>query len=230
MKTTIFNLIILDESGSMSGVTEQTISGCNETLNVIRASAKENAATQNSFVSIYAFQDGGPIKSRYLVKNAHPEDVKDITTKDYSPYGNTPMLDAVGSTLSELKAISETHEDATGIVTIMTDGYENASTHYTWEKVANIISSLRELGWTINLIGANINIEEMSKRMNVNQANSMAYKADCEGTKSMWDNFKHCVANRLSNEAVRFCHPDAPQSVEERRKRRKESSDDFFKD
>ena len=60
MKTTVFNLIILDESGSMEQMTNQTISGCNETLNIIRSNAKTHAETMNSFVSIYAFQDSLP--------------------------------------------------------------------------------------------------------------------------------------------------------------------------
>ena len=50
MKTTVFNLIILDESGSMEQMTNQTISGCNETLNIIRSNAKTHAETMNSFV------------------------------------------------------------------------------------------------------------------------------------------------------------------------------------
>ena len=50
MKTTVFNLIILDESGSMTQMTNHTISGCNETLNIIRSNAKTHAETMNSFV------------------------------------------------------------------------------------------------------------------------------------------------------------------------------------
>lgn len=225
MKTSVFNLIILDESGSMGGVTAQTISGCNETLNTIRSSARQHAETMQNFVSIYAFQNGGDIKSRYLVKNAKPENVADVTAADYRPWGNTPLLDAVGSTLTELEAIADTHEDATGIITIMTDGYENSSRLYNWQKVAAIIDRFREKGWTVNLIGADIDIDAMSKQLHVDSANAMAYDKSC--SPMMWDNFSANIASRLDEEAeFSSCDGD---SIDERRNKRKVSSKSFFK-
>ncbi|MDE6408813.1 MAG: VWA domain-containing protein [Muribaculaceae bacterium] len=226
MKTTVFNLIILDESGSMSPMTQQTISGCNETLNTIRYAAQKNAETIRNLVSIYAFQDGGPVKSRYLVKNLDPKDVKDITSNDYEPWGNTPLLDAVGSTLTELKAIASTHEDASGIVTIMTDGYENSSTQYTWKQVANLISQLREMGWTINLIGANVDVDAMAAKMNIANENSMAYQQTSEGTQEMWGKFSRSVNARIAEEAQITACCSAPN---ERRESRKKSARGFFK-
>ena len=69
MKTEIYNLIILDESGSMSHVKRQTVSGCNETINTIRSAQEKFADTQTHYVSIYAFQANDKIPSRYLIKN-----------------------------------------------------------------------------------------------------------------------------------------------------------------
>ncbi len=228
MKATVFNLIILDESGSMCDMTNETISGCNETLNVIRANAKKNADTINSFVSIYAFQGHPQVPSRYLIKNAKPEDARDITQEDYHPCGSTPLLDAVGSTLSELKAISETHEDATGIVTIMTDGYENSSRIYNWEKVSKLISELREIGWTINLIGADIDVEEMAKRMNIDADNSIRYCKTKIESRQMWDNLSANIDACFDDE-VNFCETNPTASREERRLERRLRSKNFFK-
>lgn len=225
MKSTIFNLIILDESGSMGCMKAQTISGCNETLNTIRNSAEKHADTVRNLVSIYAFQSGGPTPSRYLVKNADPKDVKDITTNDYEPCGCTPLLDAVGSTLTELKTVAATHEDATAIVTIMTDGYENSSRRYTWQHVAQLISQLRELGWTINLIGANVDVEQMASELNINKSNSMAYTQSEEGTREMWNSFHHAVGRHI--DASVSCCDDLP--FEERVARRKVMAECFFK-
>ncbi|MDE6683224.1 MAG: hypothetical protein K2J87_07345, partial [Muribaculaceae bacterium] len=213
-------------SGSMSPMTQQTISGCNETLNTIRYAAQKNAETIRNLVSIYAFQDGGPVKSRYLVKNLDPKDVKDITSNDYEPWGNTPLLDAVGSTLTELKAIASTHEDASGIVTIMTDGYENSSTQYSWKQVANLISQLREMGWTINLIGANVDVDAMAAKMNIANENSMAYQQTSEGTQEMWGKFSRSVNARIAEEAQITACCSAPN---ERRESRKKSARGFFK-
>lgn len=216
--TTVFNLIILDESGSMSGVRKQTISGCNETLNTIRYAASQHADKIRSLVSIYAFQDGGPVKSRYIVKNAKANDVKDVTADDYKPWGNTPLLDAVGSTLSELKTVAATHEDATGIVTIITDGYENSSTRYDGPTVARLISSLKEMGWTINLIGANIDVEALGRQMNID--NRMAFQQTESGTTQMFRDYNRASSARMSEMA---CEADMPMAsrIDERKKKSK---------
>lgn len=222
-KTTVFNLIVLDESGSMGGLVQQTISGCNETLNVARAAVRVNGDKIRSLVSIYAFQSGTEVPSRYLVKNVPAGEVRDITDADYRPYGATPLLDAVGSTLSELKAVADTHENSTAIVTIITDGYENDSHMYTGPQVAKLISQLKELGWTINLIGANIDVEEMGKAMNIE--NRMAFSASKEGTQMMYDALKH-------NVDVRYCEiasEDDAMPMSQRIERRKMTAKSFFK-
>lgn len=223
-KTTMFNLIILDESGSMSTMAHETISGCNELINTIKTTASNSGDEVRTLVSIYAFQSGGPVASRYLVKNAKPEDVKHITTSDYEPWGGTPLLDAVGSTLSELMAVSQTHEDATGTITIMTDGYENASLEYTWEKVAKLISWFKEMGWTVNLIGCNVDVKVMASQMSIDHANTLSYKQSSAGTKAMWTDFTENMQDRIrEQECYTAMEPKA------RVEARKKVSKNFFK-
>ena len=86
------NLIILDESGSMSCVRSQTISGCNETLNSIRNTAKEQP-DMKQFVSIFCFDT---TNSRYIFQDVLVENTRDLTEKDYSPNSCTPLYDAIG--------------------------------------------------------------------------------------------------------------------------------------
>lgn len=223
MKTTVFNLIILDESGSMGNVTKQTISGCNETINVAKSSAEKNADAIRSLTSIYAFQSGGPVKSRYILKNEDSTKVRHITDKDYQPWGATPLLDAVGSTLTELKTVAATHEDATGVITIITDGMENSSERYTWKDVASLIEQFKEMGWIVNLIGANIDVNDMADMMNID--NRMAFEASESGTHAMFNKFvsrsKVCLDGYA--EEARCC-PNVGQRVSNRKKR----SSDFF--
>lgn len=88
----MYNLIILDESGSMRPVRKQTISGCNETLNSIREIANKHPE-DSQFISIYCFDSE---RSRYLIKNKRAEEVSDLTKNDYSPNACTPS-----TTLSE---------------------------------------------------------------------------------------------------------------------------------
>lgn len=224
MKTTIFNLIILDESGSMSRFTKATISGCNEIISTARIAAQKNPETQHHLLSIYSFCGNGYEPSRYLIKNAAPEEAPELTEKIYHPGGNTPLLDAVGSTLTDLEAIASTHEDATGIITIMTDGYENSSRQYSWEQVAKIIDRFKEMGWTVNLIGANVDIETMSKQMRISRGNAICYEQDHEGTANMWKTFNENTGAQYESYACELREPEL--SKEERIKRRKLR--DFF--
>lgn len=221
-KTTVFNLIILDESGSMSHLTPATLSGCNETINLIRESAKRpEAANMRQLVSIFAFQSGLAIQSRYLIKNAKPQDVKDVTERDYQPCGGTPLLDAVGSTLTELKAVAATHEDATGIITIITDGYENSSHQYSGRQVACLIAELKEMGWTINLIGAEIDVASLGRRMNID--NCASFEHTTAGTADMWEKFR-------SQSEKRYCEMacEASMPIADRIEKRKANSKGFF--
>lgn len=224
MKTTSFNLIIIDESGSMCGAQKATIDGCNETLSAIRAIQKQFPDTQRCLASIYAFQSGAT-PSRYLVKNQPIDQVSPITERDYQPCGCTPMLDAVGQTLTDLRAVAATHEDATATVTIITDGYENSSREYTWKMVADLISQLKEEGWTFNFIGANIDVDKVSKQMSID--NVMAFCSDAAGTKAMFGSFGAAYSRK---EHDRMCAEQAAPSAsrEEKVSIRKRMQKGFF--
>lgn len=224
-KTTVFNLIILDESGSMSPLTQATVSGCNETLNVVRAQQEKHADNERHLASIYCFQSG-TIPSRYICKNEPIGKVNDITMGDYRPQGCTPLLDAVGMTLIDLEAVASTHEDSVASVTIITDGYENSSTEYTYEMVAKLIDRLKEKGWNINFIGANIDVAKVSKSLHID--NAMSFKSDVEGTNDMYVNLNESLsAYHESRAQMDMAMPNVCR--EEKIRYRKEQGKNFFR-
>lgn len=223
--TKIYNLIILDESGSMSLVTSQTISGCNETIQTIKATQGQMGNSQQNYVSIYAFQSGKP--SRYIFKNVPASAAMEIGRKDYQPYGGTPLLDAVGSCLADMKATIGDRSDAIGSITIITDGEENSSTRYTLSQVAKMISELKERGWNFNFIGANIDVIKTAAAFNID--NHMEFSADVEGTKKMWE--KERRAKMAFNERMRKLDEDllfGNVDEGERLRRRKEASMNYY--
>ena len=107
-----YNLIILDESGSMSTVRDETISGCNETLISIRNLQKEQPDIRQ-FVSIFCFDSS---HSRYIFHDAPIDEVRDITREDYSPSVNTPLYDAIGYTVLQLFHKINRQEDRKSVV------------------------------------------------------------------------------------------------------------------
>lgn len=221
VKTEVYNLIILDESGSMDCIKAQTISGCNETINTIRSTQAKMGDAQNHFVSIFAFQSDGTRPSRYLIKNVPARTVEHINSELYDPWGCTPLYDAIGSTLTDLKAVvkrreAEGHCVAIGCVTIITDGMENSSHHYTRGKVARMISALKELGWNFNFIGANIDVDNVASGLNID--NRMAFMQDEAGTREMFRKEKRARARycrRMQDTFEELKSANAPQSVED---------------
>ena len=175
-----YNLIILDESGSMSGVRSQTISGCNETLNSIRNTAKDQPEIKQ-FVSIFCFDTNN---SRYIFQDVPIEDTRDLTPEDYCPNSCTPLYDAVGYTVTGLHKLIEKTESV-GVVTIITDGYENASRRWNHHSVVELIDSLKKKGWVFTFIGANIDVETTAKGLGIDSY--MKFEQTDEGMFAMFE-------------------------------------------
>lgn len=194
-KIKVYHLIVLDESGSMSCVYQQTISGCNETIQTIRQMQKDNSDQQH-FVSIYLFCTG---KCRYIVKNVQVDKVKEITQWEYRPNSCTPLFDALGYTLTELKSILRPKETF-GYVTIITDGYENDSHEYTIEKVRQLIDELKKKDVIFTFVGANIDAADYASHLDIK--NSMQFEQTQDGMNAMWQQEKQ--SRRRSSAQMRF--------------------------
>lgn len=179
--TSVYHLIVLDESGSMRCITRATISGCNETIQTIRMMQEQTTETQRHYVSIYLFDT---TKSRYIIKEEKVDKVREITEEDYRPYASTPLFDALGFTLTELKRTIEREKDTLGYVTIITDGYENASRQYNLNSVKTLIDELKEKNVIFSFIGANIDAADYGKKLHID--NFMQFEQTDAETGAMW--------------------------------------------
>lgn len=174
-----YNLIILDESGSMSPVRHETISGCNETLNSIRNTAKENNEIKQ-YVSIFCFDT---TNSRYVFHDVPVEETRDLTTADYCPNACTPLYDAIGYTVTQLSRLLANSESV-GVVTIITDGYENASRLWKHHMVVELIENLKKRGWVFTFIGANIDVEGTASGLGIDSR--MKFEQSTSGMREMF--------------------------------------------
>lgn len=183
MAKKFFNLIVLDKSGSMMSIRDAAIAGVNETIGTIRRVKRETGCEQE--VSILPFCG---CSTDYMLENAEVDSAPVITTANYQPCCSTPLLDAIGKGCTRLKKHIGDTKDYAVSVTIITDGYENASTEWTYKSIKALIESLKAEGWLFAFIGANIDVEKISKEMAID--NAMAFSASVEGTKEMFD--KEC--------------------------------------
>ena len=144
-------VFIIDRSGSMSGLEEDTIGGFNS---MIEKQKKEG----NAIVSTILFSNDIEI----LHDRVELEKIKKMTDKEYFVTASTALLDAVGGTIERIKHKqneSENVPDATLFV-IITDGMENSSREYSYKKVKGLIEKQKERGWDFLFLGANIDVAE----------------------------------------------------------------------
>ena len=148
----IYNVIILDESGSMSSIYKETLQSINEVLGGIRKT-QEEIPEQKHNVTLVTFEGNG-IKGVKLCRDRVPvSEVEDFGEKDYRPGGCTPLYDAMGQTLNRLEGLVGVEDKV--MVTIITDGYENSSREYSGSTVKTLVARLREKGWVFAYVGAN---------------------------------------------------------------------------
>ena len=177
MKTQVFNVIILDKSGSMECIRQAAVSGFNETLNGIKKAQEKFADTQVHYVSLLTFCD---CEKKYVFDKVPASEARPLTMEDYQPCCCTPLYDAMGFTLTTMRNHVRNIEDAVVVVTIITDGLENASKEYTGSAVRQLVEQLKGEGWTFTYMGANQDSVEVAFSLSIRNARNFEYSA--EGT------------------------------------------------
>ena len=184
----VFNLLVVDESGSMSVIRKQALAGINETLVTIRK-MQEKYNEMEQHVTLITF-DSTATKIRY--DNVKIKHVHDLGWRDYVPGGATPLYDAIGIGVSKINALA--CEDDNVLVTIITDGEENCSREYSLSMVKNLIGKLKKQHWTFTFIGTDeLDVETMASSMGID--NHLQFTQDEEGTKEMFRQESMCRAD-----------------------------------
>ncbi len=176
MKTKIFNLIIIDESGSMGSIEQQAINSVNETIQTIRSAEKKHE-DQEHYVSLVTFNND--VKTVYECVPAN--EVQELTAETYQPDCCTALYDAMGMSLNALR--KKVAEDDKVLVTIVTDGMENASKEYDINAIHSLVDELKKKGWVFAYIGANHDVKAAATAISI--TNVMQFKADSIGTAKM---------------------------------------------
>jgi len=179
MKTNLTELVfILDRSGSMSGLESDTIGGFNSMLEKQQALPGECRITTVLFDSEYEV-----LHDRLDIRAVSP-----ITEREYFVRGCTALLDAVGKTISKIgnvqKQSKPEHRAAKVLFVITTDGMENASREYSYNKVkAQIVRQKAKYGWEFIFLGANIDAAEAANRFGIDRSRAQNFHNDSKGVK-----------------------------------------------
>lgn len=178
MKENFTELVfILDRSGSMQSLTDDTIGGFNSLIE------KQRGEEGECVVSTVLFDS----RSTVLHDRVPLSEMKPMTRSDYVPRGNTALIDAIGGAVKHIgnvhKYAREEDVPCHTMFVIITDGMENASRLYTADKVKPMIERQKErYGWEFIFIGANIDAVETAKDFGISEDRAVDYLADAQGT------------------------------------------------
>ncbi|MDO4484395.1 MAG: hypothetical protein Q4C54_08195 [Clostridia bacterium] len=189
-------VFILDRSGSMAGLESDTIGGFNAMIDEQRQKDGE------CYVSTVLFDSSCQV----LHDRVELKDIKPMTRADYSVRGTTALLDALGGAIHHIGNVHKyaRREDVPTrtLFVITTDGMENASHHYTQERVRHMIERQKvKYDWEFLFIGANIDAVQTAARYGIDSRRAVNYNADGEGTRVMY----RAVARAVGE----FCAPRA---------------------
>ena len=177
MKKGLTELVfILDRSGSMGGLESDTIGGYNAVLR------KHKEAEGEALVSTILFDD----RTEVLHDRVPVKEVQPITAKEYYVRGCTALLDAVGGTIRHIadvhKRAGKENAPEKTIFVITTDGMENASREYTYNKVRKMIERRKEKhGWEFLFLGANIDAVAEAGRLGIRADRAVRFHNDSVG-------------------------------------------------
>ena len=163
MKNNVTELVfIIDRSGSMFGLEDDTIGGFNSTLE------EQKTLDGTVFVTTWLFSDNSVmVHDRKLLPSVEP-----MTRKEYYVGGCTALYDAVGEAIKHISCIHKyacpDDVPAHTIFVIITDGMENASRSYRGSDIKRMISEATEKnGWKFVFLGANIDTESVAENIGI---------------------------------------------------------------
>ena len=194
-------VMIIDKSGSMSGLESDTIGGFNSMLN------QHKKGDGLCRLTTIFFSDSAKI----IHDRVDISTVKPLTAADYIPGGCTALLDAVGNAINHTKAIqagASTDTRANKVVfVIITDGYENASREYSAPQIKQMISQQQDKdGWDFIFLGANIDAAQTALSYGIRKNMSANISATSDGLDSAYRFLKKtvCYARRSAKTAARY--------------------------
>ena len=195
-KHQVHNLIILDESGSMEPIKTTIIQGFNELVQTIQGIEKQ-FPEQEHFISFISFNGLGQ-KLLHFIDPASK--LNQIDDKTYKPDASTPLFDAMGFSINKLKQSLQGQTDYNVLVTILTDGEENASKEFSGKDIKKLVEELKQNRWTFTYIGTDHDVEKIAASLSIN--NTMIFEKNDIDIKKMF--MKEQSARTKYSEKIRF--------------------------
>ena len=190
-------VFILDRSGSMEGLEKDTIGGFNTMLK------NQKAEPGDAYITTVLFDD----RYELLHDRNDIRKINSLTENDYYVRGTTALLDAMGKTISRIRdALKCTEESLRAnkvIFIVITDGYENASIEYSYEKINNMVKrQIEKYGWEFIFLGANMDAISTASEFGISSDRAVTYHADEKGTILNYCTLNNVVSGFRRNDVI----------------------------
>ena len=195
MKKNLTELVfILDRSGSMAGLEKDTIGGFNAMIE------KQKKEEGEALISTVLFDN----ETEVIHDRVDIKKIELLTDREYYVRGCTALLDAVGKAIHHIgnvhKYAREEDRPEKTLFVITTDGMENASRVYSYEKVRIMIQHQKEkYGWEFIFLGANIDAAKEAARFGISEDRAANYHADSVGTAVIYETMSEVVCDVRAN-------------------------------
>ncbi|MBR3574486.1 MAG: VWA domain-containing protein [Lachnospiraceae bacterium] len=183
-------VFILDRSGSMSGLESDTIGGFNSMI------TKQKKEEGEAYITTVLFDD----KIETLHDRIEIGKVEPMNDSQYFTRGCTALLDAIGRTVNHISDIHkyarEEDRPEKTIFIITTDGLENASREFSYDKIKKLLTKKQEKdGWEFLFLGANIDAIEVAGKMGISRDDACDYVCDEAGTALNFDVMSNVIGS-----------------------------------
>ena len=168
-------VLLIDKSGSMKGLEEDTVKGYNSML------AKERKLSVPTNVTTILFSSDHEI----LADRKPISEVPDMTLDAYKVRGATALYDTIGNAIAKTEAVKGIDDTGSKVLfVIITDGLENYSQTYDQEKIKKMIDAQEEKGWEFVFIGANMDAEKEADTIGIKKENAATYENSEKGVQA----------------------------------------------
>ena len=183
-------VFIIDKSGSMAGMEEDTVGGFNSMIE------KQKKLDGKCYVSTVLFSN----RSNVLHDRVDIQKIESLTEREYCVGGGTALLDAIGGAIHHIGNVHKyaRTEDVPEhtIFVITTDGMENASCEYDSERVKQLIRRQEErYGWEFLFVAANIDAVETARNIGIRRERAANYKQTREGTHKVYEAVEYAMCS-----------------------------------
>jgi hypothetical protein len=211
--------VILDRTGSMESIRDDTIGGFNAFLN------EQKQQPGKATLTLVQFDSQDPYEVIHQVKTI--QEVPELTKETYVPRATTPLLDAIGRGINDLeKCIADMKEDARPskvVFVVITDGQENASREFRRDQILKMINEKeKQHGWQFVFLSADLDAINDAMDHGFQAKAAMAFDQTGAGVKNAWASVSQNIANYRSSKAkdVSFSEEDRKKQRSERKRKR----------